>query len=212
MKRKLALFFAMGLALLSVGSVAPEPDARDRLSIATAAKKYIGVTTNYTPAYQKILYPGGDIPAKDGVCTDVIIRAFRKLGIDLQKLVHEDMKKNWDKYPKLWGLNKPDSNIDHRRVPNLMTFFKSITTSELESDFKPSDIVVWDLGNGVLHIGVVSDRKSKANYLVVHNICCGVKEDDILHTYTKVARFRFADSDLKTLQGRGSTFVDKPQP
>src|SRR5690606_14539492 len=113
----------------------------------------------YDPAYVQLSYPNGDVPADRGVCTDVIIRAYRKLGVDLQKEVHEDMKANFGIYPKMWGLSRPDRNIDHRRVPNLMTFFsrhgvvKPISTRA--NDYKPGDIVCWNLGGGLTHIGIV---------------------------------------------------------
>ena len=142
----------------------------------------------YDPAYVQIAYPNGDVPADRGVCTDVVIRAYRKLGIDLQKEVHEDMKANFNKYPKNWGLTRPDKNIDHRRVPNLMTFFtrhgtvKEITQNP--SDYKAGDIVCWDLGNGITHIGIVARKKSNDGQrnLIVHNIGAGqVLEDCLFH-------------------------------
>lgn len=119
----------------------------------------------YGPTYFQLSYPNGDVPSDRGVCTDVVIRAYRKLGIDLQKVVHEDMKAHFSKYPKIWRLTNPDKNIDHRRVPNLMTFFsrhgeiKSITT--IAKDYKPGDIVCWNLGGAVTHIGIVSKKESK---------------------------------------------------
>ena len=118
----------------------------------------------YDPAYFVLKYPNGDVPADKGVCTDVVIRAYRKLGIDLQKEVHEDMAKNFSKYPKKWGLKRPDTNIDHRRVPNLMVFFsrfgkvKPITNDAI--DYVPGDIVTWDLPKNLTHIGIVVNRKS----------------------------------------------------
>src|SRR5712691_496500 len=118
----------------------------------------VGKTTSYDPSYQKIDYPNGDVPIETGVCSDVVVRAFRKVGIDLQKDVHEDMKRNFPGYPTRWGLNGPDANIDHRRVPNLMTYFtrqgKSLATAGGGENFLPGDIVTWDLGNGVDHVGL----------------------------------------------------------
>jgi uncharacterized protein YijF (DUF1287 family) len=143
----------------------------------------------YDPKYYSIDYPNGDIPEDRGVCTDVIIRAYRKLGIDLQKEVHEDMVANFDTYPKLWGLRMPDPNIDHRRVPNLMTFFtrngqiKNISLNP--ADYLPGDIVTWDLGGGIPHIGIVINQKSadKKRYLIVHNIGYGQEVGDCLFSY-----------------------------
>src|SRR5256886_2647444 len=121
----------------------------------------VGKTTSYDPSYQKIDYPNGDVPIETGVCSDVIVRAFRKVGIDLQKDVHEDMKRTFSAYPTRWGLSGPDSNIDHRRVPNLMTYFgrkgKSLATITGSENFLPGDIVTWDLGGGYDHIGMVTN-------------------------------------------------------
>src|SRR5690606_32328339 len=130
-----------------------------------------------------------DVPADKGVCTDVVIRAYRKFGLDLQKEVHLDMKSNFDKYPKNWGLSQPDRNIDHRRVPNLMTFFsrhgtvKKITQDP--KDYLPGDIVCWNLGGGITHIGIVSGKKSAdgKRYLIVHNIGAGQVLEDCLFSY-----------------------------
>jgi uncharacterized protein YijF (DUF1287 family) len=151
----------------------------------------------YDPAYFKVSYPNGDVPADRGVCTDVIIRAYRKLGIDLQQLVHEDMKKNFEKYPKNWGLKKPDKNIDHRRVPNLQTFFsrygKKLNHSNDPSDFHAGEIVTWDLGHGITHIGVVVSKKSpdgKRN-LIVHNIGNGQEIADFLFSYKITGHYRY---------------------
>lgn len=143
----------------------------------------------YDPAYFSIAYPNGDVPADRGVCIDLVIRAYRRLGIDLQKEVHEDMQMQFQLYPKIWGLNKPDANIDHRRVPNLMIFFqrkgheKPITLKT--ADYVPGDIVCWDLGNGLTHIGIVVDRKSadEQRNLIVHNIGNGQVLADCLFEF-----------------------------
>lgn len=161
--------------------------------IVKAAKQQIGKTTHYDPQYHCIKYPLGDVTIEKGVCTDVIIRSLRQLGVDLQVLVHEDMKKNWKAYPKKWGLKNPDKNIDHRRVPNLMTYFDRQKFKVLAEDFNPGDFVVWDLGGGVLHIGILSDHQAPSTnrLLVIHNICCGVKEEDILLAYKIVGHYRY---------------------
>lgn len=151
----------------------------------------------YDPSYFKISYPNGDVPADRGVCTDVIIRAYRKLRIDLQKEVHEDIENNFSKYPKIWGLTKPDKNIDHRRVPNLMVFFKrhgqELAISSNSADYLPGDIVCWNLGGGLTHIGLVVNRRSEDNkrHLIVHNIGNGQVVADCLFSYKIIGHFRY---------------------
>jgi uncharacterized protein len=159
------------------------------------AKEQIGVTTSYDPAYKKMAYPGGDVPKESGVCSDVVVRAFRGLRIDLQKEVHEDMTRAFDQYPRKWGLKRPDSNIDHRRVPNLMSYFQrqgwAVSSSKDAGDFKAGDVVAWDLGSAVTHIGIVSDRRSaESTPLVIHNIGRGVQEEDILFRYEIIGHYR----------------------
>jgi uncharacterized protein YijF (DUF1287 family) len=151
----------------------------------------------YDAKYFNIPYPNGDVPAGRGVCTDVIIRAYRKMGVDLQKEVHEDMKANFGLYPKNWGLKKPDTNIDHRRVPNLMKFFSrkgiELKKSQVASDYAPGDIVCWNLGGGTTHIGLVSNIKNKAKtrYQIVHNIGWGQVLEDCLFDYTIIGHYRY---------------------
>lgn len=151
----------------------------------------------YDPTYFKIPYPNGDIPANKGVCTDVVIRAYRNVGIDLQKEVHEDMVANFSKYPKKWGLKKTDTNIDHRRVPNLEFFFSRKGTvlpiSNKADDYKPGDIVSWTLSNGLAHIGIVVNRKSrdKERFLIVHNIGGGQVIQDCLFSWKIVGHYRY---------------------
>lgn len=152
----------------------------------------------YDPAYVRLSYPNGDVPSDRGVCTDVIIRAYRKLGVDLQKEVHEDMKANFGLYPKMWGLSRPDRNIDHRRVPNLMTYFsrhgvvKPITANA--KDYVPGDIVCWNLGGGLTHLGIVSNKKSAdgQRYMIVHNIGAGQVLEDVLFSYTIIGHYQFS--------------------
>jgi uncharacterized protein YijF (DUF1287 family) len=151
----------------------------------------------YDPSYFRIAYPNGDVPANKGVCTDVVIRAYRKMGIDLQKEVHEDMQKNFDKYPKIWGMKRTDTNIDHRRVPNLMTFFIRFGTvldkSTHPQNYCPGDIVCWDLGGGVRHIGIVVNRKSaeEQRFMIVHNIGGGQVTEDCLFRFTIIGHYRY---------------------
>ncbi|GHU68923.1 DUF1287 domain-containing protein [Bacteroidia bacterium] len=151
----------------------------------------------YDPSYFRIPYPNGDVPANKGVCTDVIIRAYRKLGIDLQKEVHEDMKAHFSKYPKKWGMKTTDRNIDHRRVPNLMTFFsrhgivKEITLQA--KDYQPGDIVCWNLGGGIKHIGIIVNKKSAdgKRYSIVHNIGHGQVLEDCLFRFTIIGHYQY---------------------
>lgn len=152
----------------------------------------------YDGAYYPIAYPMGDVDSHKGVCTDVVIRSYRKLGIDLQELVHVDMNDNFLQYPKLWGLLRTDTNIDHRRVPNLMVFFKrqgaTLAISENPSDYEPGHIVAWDLGGGVTHIGIVSTKKSmvSGNPMLVHNIGAGPKLEDMLFDYQIIGHYAYA--------------------
>lgn len=152
---------------------------------------------SYDPSYFVINYPNGDVPVNKGVCTDVVIRAYRKLGIDLQQRVHEDMKSNFDTYPKNWGLSKPDPNIDHRRVPNLMTFFTRFGITKPISlnarDYHPGDIVCWSLGGGLTHIGIVVSQKSTdgKRHLIVHNIGQGQMQEDVLFDYKIIGHYSY---------------------
>ncbi|HEX8247669.1 MAG TPA: DUF1287 domain-containing protein [Pyrinomonadaceae bacterium] len=156
------------------------------------------VTKTYDPAYVELPYPNGDVPVETGVCTDVLIRAFRRAGTDLQKEVHEDMRANFHFYPKKWGLPKPDTNIDHRRVPNLQTFFarqgKSLAITRNPADYKPGDVVSWDIdGKGMTHIGLVSNLWNEATkrYLIIHNMGWGTKAEDVLFTWKITGHYRY---------------------
>lgn len=166
-------------------------------SLSSAAIELTKQKVTYDPSYFSIPYPNGDVPANKGVCTDVVIRAYRKLNIDLQRLVHEDMKANFGKYPNRWGLTKTDRNIDHRRVPNLMTFFTrkgtSLPISKKPEDYNPGDIVTWDLSSGVPHIGIVIDKKSEdaARYLIVHNIGAGQEISDCLFQFKITGHYSY---------------------
>lgn len=165
--------------------------------VIEGAMEQIGKTRVYDGRYVKIGYPNGDVPIERGVCTDVIIRAFRKAGVDLQVLVHEDMKTAFRSYPQIWGLTKPNPNIDHRRVRNLTGFFKRhakvLKISENGGDYLPGDIVTWILPSGADHIGIVSNRYDKKNkrYLVVHNIGYGTVIEDVLFSYKLTGHFRY---------------------
>ena len=168
------------------------------IKLAKAAELLTNDTVVYDPSYFSIPYPNGDVPKDRGVCTDVVIRTYRALGTDLQQLVHEDMSDNFDSYPKFWGLARPDPNIDHRRVPNLMTFFTrqnaELKMSREDLDHFPGDIVCWDLGAGILHIGIVSATKAIGTdrYFIVHNIGSGQVLEDVLFEYTIIGHYRFS--------------------
>lgn len=174
---------------------AQAPASLDPARTVAAARRQVGVTVGYDPEYHVLAYPGGDVPDSTGVCTDVVMRALRAQGFDLQKAVHEDMARHFSSYPHQWGLKAPDSNIDHRRVPNLMTFFQRqgwrqpVTANA--SDYHPGDVVTWNLGGGHTHIGLVSDAKNVAGCpLVIHNIGAGTHEDDTLFTYKIIGHYR----------------------
>ncbi|MCB1590812.1 MAG: DUF1287 domain-containing protein [Alphaproteobacteria bacterium] len=168
--------------------------------LAQAAIERTAHEISYDGRYFKIPYPGGDIPAHLGVCTDVIIRTYRALGIDLQKEVHEDMKAHFNAYPKLWGLKSTDTNIDHRRVPNLQAFFtrkgQSLPVTQNPADYKTGDLVTWNLKTigSLPHIGIVTDRRSRDGLrpLIVHNIGAGTTLEDMLFSYTITGHYRYA--------------------
>ncbi|MEX1383336.1 DUF1287 domain-containing protein [Lutibacter sp.] len=167
------------------------------ITLSDAALTLTKQQVTYDSSYYSISYPNGDIPNSKGVCTDVIIRAYRILGIDLQKEVHEDMRANFNKYPKIWGLTTTDKNIDHRRVPNLMKFFERHGTIKVNSanssDYLPGDIVCWNLSGGITHIGIVIHRKSndgKRN-LIVHNIGAGQVIEDCLFDFKIIGHYRY---------------------
>ncbi|MFN2576529.1 MAG: DUF1287 domain-containing protein [Pyrinomonadaceae bacterium] len=165
--------------------------------VIDGAIEQVGKTTGYDPSYQKLDYPNGDVPVETGVCSDVIVRAFRKARIDLQKEVHEDMKSNFSAYPAKWGLNVPDANIDHRRVPNLQAFFarkgKSLSTNNVSENFLPGDIVTWDLGGGTDHVGILVNvwYKPSQRYLIVHNIGGGTRMEDALFSWKITGHYRY---------------------
>lgn len=169
----------------------------DPKKLAKAAFELTYDQVSYDPSYFSIDYPNGDIPKSKGVCTDVVIRAYRKLGVDLQKLVHEDMLQNFSSYPNNWNLSKTDKNIDHRRVPNLMRFFErngSIKSLSRKSiDYQPGDIVCWRLSGAITHIGIVSDKKaSNSNrYQIIHNIGNGQVLEDALFDFQIIGHYSF---------------------
>lgn len=169
--------------------------------LSNVAIQIIDKDVVYTPDYVKLKYPNGDVPAKTGVCTDVIIRAYRKLNIDLQKEVHEDMVANFTKYPNLkkWGLKTTDKNIDHRRVPNLEVFFvrkgKTLLITQNANDYKTGEIVTWMINDKLPHIGIITHLKSKdgKRNLIVHNVGNGQVLEDCLFSYTIVGHFQYGN-------------------
>ena len=162
-----------------------------------AAIEQSKVTTGYDPSWVKIDYPNGDVPSDTGVCSDVVVRAFRKAGIDLQKEVHEDMTRARSEYPRKWGASGTDTNIDHRRVLNLMTWFdrqgKSLPISNDRTDYLPGDVVAWELSDGVEHIGILTNLSSEPDkhYLIVHNIGSGARVEDVLLAWKIIGHYRY---------------------
>ncbi|MEJ2229196.1 MAG: DUF1287 domain-containing protein [Alphaproteobacteria bacterium] len=193
------LLFVLMLLVAPVGAHAQDK-AQDKpdfaQSLIKAAREQIGVTVTYDPAYVSIPFPGGDVPMDRGVCTDVVVRAYRGVGADLQLLVNRDMHKAFRSYPRAWGLKRPDANIDHRRVLNLNVFFKrhgkSLPITQEPADYKPGDIVAWTLPDGRPHIGLVTDKKEGDTPLIVHNIGWGAREENILFTLKIIGHFRYA--------------------
>jgi uncharacterized protein len=165
--------------------------------LVDAARRQTLAAVTYDGSYTRIGYPMGDVPADRGVCTDVVIRAYRAVGIDLQVLVHEDMRANFNLYPRLWGLSRPDTNIDHRRVPNLQKFLERanarVAAAGGVAGYLPGDLVTWMLPGNLPHIGIVSDRRAAGTDrpLVIHNIGAGPKEEDMLLAYPVTGHYRF---------------------
>ena len=178
-------------------SSAPAVMAKSADVVVRAAQDRLLADVRYDPKYVSLTYPGGDVPADTGVCTDVIIRTYRNaFGFDFQKAVHEDMKASFSAYPKNWGLKRPDKNIDHRRVPNLEAFLKrqgaAVAITDKPEDYKPGDIVSWRLGGRLPHIGIVSDKKSQwGTPLIIHNVGAGPVEDDLLFNTDIHGHFRY---------------------
>lgn len=185
------------LALFALLSLSGKAQDDFHKALAEAALAITKDKVTYDPAYFSIPYPNGDIPKGKGVCTDVVIRAYRKLGIDLQKEVHRDMKANFSLYPKTWGLKTTDTNIDHRRVPNLMKFFarhgKVKLITQQAADYTPGDIVCWNLGGGITHIGIVSKRKVSGTQrpYIIHNIGAGQVLEDILFQFKIIGHYSY---------------------
>ena len=203
------------------------PPARPRAH-ATPLEKLIAAgieqttyTKTYDPAYVKLAYPGGDVPRETGVCADVVVRAFRACGLDLQKEVHEDMAANFGEYPKTWGAKKTDANIDHRRVGNLMKWFerqgKSLPLTKDPQDYRPGDIVAWELDGRLLHTGLVTDLKAvdflgreNGHYQIVHNIGVGARIEDRLFEWKVIGHYRYFNGNAKAVEELKIGTIQKP--
>jgi uncharacterized protein YijF (DUF1287 family) len=182
------------LAFLASSPLAGAVPASLGNSVARAAAQQVGVTTLYDPAYARIGYPNGDVPPERGVCADVVVRAFRRVGIDLQADVHLDMVKNFGVYPRSWGLRRPDTNIDHRRVPNLMKYFERRGKKlPLDGSYQAGDVVAWRLPGGLLHIGVVAEDRvpGTGRLYMIHNIGAGARKEDVLHEFVIIGHYRW---------------------
>jgi uncharacterized protein YijF (DUF1287 family) len=208
-QKRLAMLLATFTALIAMASVTSLAQQKQTMTaaqqeflkrLAGAAVERAQHVVRYEPAYVRITYPGGDVPADTGVCTDEVIRTYRAaVGIDLQKEVHEDMENNFSAYPRKWRWLSAhtDTNIDHRRVPNLMVFFErkgeALTTGHRPEDYAPGELVTWDLGGGVPHIGIVVDRKSaiSGRYMILHNIGQGPKIEDVLFNWKITGHYRY---------------------
>jgi len=199
-----AAIIVMAIIILALG---PPNTATANPANETFSKKLVKAAIErtkhfviYDGSYKRLAYPMGDVSPRKGVCTDVVIRTYRKLGIDLQKDVHVHMRKNFSRYPKIWGLKKTDTNIDHRRVPNLQVFFRakgtSLAVTKKASNYKPGDLVTWMLPGNLPHIGIVVNKKSADNkrYLIVHNIGLGPRMEDMLFHYKITGHYRYRGS------------------
>lgn len=193
----MALRLALVLVALLACATCAADEAADAAALIASARARTLAPETYDGAYRVLAYPNGDVPADRGVCTDVIIRAYRALGLDLQVLVHEDMRAHFRAYPQSWGLRGPDRNIDHRRVPNLQAFFErrgaALAVSRDAADYAAGDLVTWMLPGNLPHIGIVSDRRTAdgARPLILHNIGRGSSEDDNLFAYPITGHYRW---------------------
>jgi len=205
-RRSLLIGMSATLALLGCGSAEPlqeaaaqppAPPAPGKAGrLISAARAQIGVTTSWNGTYARLAFPGGDVPRSTGSCTEVVIRAYRDaLGLDLQALVNADMRRAFSAYPRNWGMTRPDSNIDHRRVPNLRTWFArhdaALPVPRDASGWQPGDIFTSLVENRSTHIGLVSDRRGRTGWLIIHNIGAGTREEDALADWPITGRYRW---------------------
>lgn len=194
--KKFIFFILISGNIFLFGFRQGEPEGFSRkLSDAALARTEYKII--YDGSYKNIGYPGGDVPSGTGVCTDLIIRSYRIIGIDLQKDLHSDLKENFSRYPDVWGLKRPDTNIDHRRVPNLCVFFSrngvELPLTMNPDGYLPGDIVSWKLPSRLTHIGIVVNKKSEdgKRYLIVHNISAGPELEDVLFSYKITGHYRY---------------------
>jgi uncharacterized protein YijF (DUF1287 family) len=193
----LALAVLAGCAATGASVAQTPPTADTAARVVDAAIERTSHRVVYDGSYRSIDYPGGDVPDDVGVCTDLVVRSYRAAGIDLQREVHEDMAREFSDYPRTWGLQRPDSNIDHRRVPNLQTFFRrrgaALDAGDDPTQYRPGDLVTWMLPGNLPHIGIVVDRRSADGLrpLIVHNIGQGPKMEDVLFAYEITGHYRF---------------------
>jgi uncharacterized protein YijF (DUF1287 family) len=194
-----SLYVTVAMAWLAFPATFASAESASTEALVAAAFEQTKHTLIYDGSYRRIAYPGGDVPADRGVCTDVIVRAYRAIGIDLQQRIHEDMRSNFAAYPKLWGLTKADANIDHRRVPNLQTYLERqhaqlrVTTNA--NDYRVGDLVTWMLPGNLPHIGIVAMQRSEQENrpLIVHNIGSGPKLEDMLFNYPITGHYRLVE-------------------
>jgi len=187
-----------GASLLAIW-LAAVPSAADPAfvqQLTAAAIAQTGREVRYDGSYRRIPYPGGDVPAEVGVCTDVVIRAYRAVGVDLQQRVHEDMSRAFQSYPRLWGLAAPDPNIDHRRVPNLQAYFRrrgaALPVTSDAHDYRAGDLVTWMLPGNLPHIGIATGRRSASGVpMIVHNVGRGPEVEDMLFAYPVTGHYRY---------------------
>jgi len=195
---------ATAVVLLAAANLVAAQEDAGVAALLSAAHAQVGVTLHYDNRYERLPYPNGDVPLDRGVCTDVVIRAYRAIGVDLQQRVHEDMRLHFDAYPKQWGLRTTDRSIDHRRVPNLAVYFArhgtSLGVSRDAADYLPGDIVTWMLPGNLPHIGLVSDRRAAdgaasglplaSRRLIVHNVGAGTQVEDVLFAWPITGHYR----------------------
>ena len=188
---------AVAAAVFGIAASSASGDSTFGERLAASAVAQVGVTLHYDPAYALLAYPGGDVPLERGVCSDVVIRALRRQGVDLQRLVHEDMRESFADYPNKWGLRRPDRNIDHRRVPNLQTYLErrgfAVPITRSASDYATGDIVAYTLPGDLPHIGIVAAQRTADGVrpLLVHNIGAGAQLEDVLFAYEVAGHYRW---------------------
>jgi uncharacterized protein YijF (DUF1287 family) len=193
------LCLAMAALIIPVTAFSQGATPRSADGLVAAAVERTNHSVTYDGSYRAVAYPGGDVPDSIGVCTDLIVRAYRAIGIDLQREVYEDMSSAFGEYPKIWGLSRPDANIDHRRVPNLRVFFRRhgevLRVTRDSNDYSAGDLVTWELPGNIPHIGIVTDERSRDGKrpLIAHNIGRGPEVEDMLFDYKITGHYRYME-------------------